>query len=255
MSYEYRNYIGGGIGSRLGAEVPKQFVEVLGKPILAYTIDAFQQHPDIDAALVVCLESHMEQMLGLIERYKLSKVKWTTKGGHDFQHSVLNAVNFLADKCNPEDVVLVHFGASPFVTPDIISDAIEVCRVMGNAISSTPFYLLSGTRNSDNTSLEWIDRDSIVCMNSPHAFVFRNLQSIYSEGIRTGLIDKVEPHTTTLMYKLGWPVYLSRGSQTNIKITTKEDLELFRAYAYYRSIGNLQKPKVKSGISVAKTQA
>lgn len=132
MSYEYRNYIGGGIGSRLGAEVPKQFVEVLGKPILAYTIDAFQQHPDIDAALVVCLESHMEQMLGLI--------------------------------------------------------------------------------------------------------------------------DKVEPHTTTLMYKLGWPVYLSRGSQTNIKITTKEDLELFRAYAYYRSIGNLQKPKVKSGTGVAKTQ-
>lgn len=183
--------LAGGIGSRLGAEVPKQFVEVLGKPILAYTMDAFQQHPDIDAALVVCLESHMEQMLGLIERYKLSKVKWTTKGGHDFQHSVLNAVNFLADKCNPEDVVLVHFGASPFVTPDIISDAIEVCRVMGNAISSTPFYLLSGTRNSDNTSLEWIDRDSIVCMNSPHAFVFRIYSQYTAKVYGRGLLTKL----------------------------------------------------------------
>ena len=101
--------LAGGVGSRVGADRPKQFIEVLGKPILVYTIEAFQNHPEIDAIEVVCIESHMDYLRELVEEYNLDKVKWITKGGVDFQHSVINGVNNLKGKLDDDDIVLVHY--------------------------------------------------------------------------------------------------------------------------------------------------
>ena len=107
--------LAGGVGSRVGAGMPKQFVKILGKPVIVYTIEAFQKHEDIDAIEVVCVKSHIDYMKELVDTYGLSKVKWITEGGADFQGSVLNGINNLQDKCSEDDIVLVHFGASPFV--------------------------------------------------------------------------------------------------------------------------------------------
>jgi len=222
--------LAGGVGSRLGAGKPKQFVEVLGKPVLVYTIDAFQKHDEIDAIEVVCVKSHIDYLKEVVEKYNLTKVKWITEGGADFQGSVLNGINNLADKCGADDIVLVHFGASPFIEGDIISDAIKVCKEKDNAISTTPFYVLSGIKDNNEKSSKWIDRDTIACMSSPHAFKYGFVKQLYEDAISTGAINKVEPHTTTLMYKMGKTIYFSKGSQANIKITTKEDLDLFEGY-------------------------
>jgi 2-C-methyl-D-erythritol 4-phosphate cytidylyltransferase len=222
--------LAGGVGSRVGAGKPKQFIDILGKPVLVYTIEAFQKHEEIDAIEVVCVKSHIDYMKELVGTYGLSKVKWITEGGKDFQGSVLNGINNLKDKCADDDIVLVHFGASPFIEQDIISDAIKVCKEKGNAISTTPFYLLSGFKDDEEKSTRWIDRDSIACMNSPHAFKYGYVKDVYDRAVETGVINEVEPHTTTLMYKMGEPIYFSKGSQSNIKITTKEDLELFEGY-------------------------
>lgn len=227
--------LAGGVGSRVGADRPKQFIEVLGKPILAYTIEAFQNNENIDAIEIVCVESHIEYLKEMVNTYALDKVKWITKGGVDFQHSVLNGVKNLQDKIGADDNVVIHFGASPFVTDEIINDSIEVCNQKGNAISTTPFYVLSGVKNDDGSSTEYIDRETIACMNSPHTFKYSLINEIYDRSIETGIIDEVEPHTTTLMYKLGIPIYFSKGSQTNIKITTKEDLELFEGYVLVKN--------------------
>ena len=213
--------LAGGVGSRVGAGMPKQFVKILGKPVIVYTIEAFQKHEDIDAIEVVCIRD---------STYGLSKVKWITEGGADFQGSVLNGINNLQDKCSEDDIVLVHFGASPFVEGDIIADAVRVCKIKGNAISTTPFYLLSGVKDDDEKTTKWIDRDTIACMNSPHAFRYGYIRDIYKRAVETGVIKEVEPHTTTLMYKMGETIYFSKGSQSNIKITTKEDLDLFEGY-------------------------
>ena len=174
--------LAGGVGNRLGAKIPKQFIEVCGKPVLAYTIEAFERHPEIDA-------------------------------------------------------VLVHFGASPFLTGDIISDCIRVCKEKGNAISTTDFYVLSGKKKStasvsdpENYSEEYIDRETVAVMNSPHAFKYGFIDDLYKEAIESGVIDTVEPHTTTLMYAMGKKIYFALGSQNNIKITRKEDLDLFEGY-------------------------
>lgn len=235
--------LAGGVGSRVGAvnasgeHIPKQFVEVLGKPVLAYTIEAFQNHPDIDAVEVVCIKSYMEYMNDMKEKYGLSKLKWVAEGGATFQESVLNGIKYLEDKVSREDIVLVHFGASPFIEDYIISDAINVCKKRGNAISTTDFYVLCGKKNStasvsdpENASSEYIDRDTVACMSTPHAFQYGLINDLYKEAIRTGVIDTVEPHTTTLMYAMGKTIYFSKGSQTNIKITRKEDLDLFEGY-------------------------
>ena len=171
------------------------------------------------------------------EKYKLTKLKWVTEGGDTFQGSVLNGVRYLEDKISREDIVLVHFGASPFITGDIISDCIRVCKEKGNAISATDFYVLSGKKIStgsvadpENYSEEYIDRETIAVMNSPHAFKYGFLDDLYKEAIETGVIETVEPHTTTLMYAMGKKIFFALGSQNNIKITKKEDLELFEGY-------------------------
>lgn len=229
--------LAGGVGNRLGAKIPKQFIEVLGKPVLAYTIEAFEKHPEIDAVLVACVKPYINYIWEMKEKYRLSKLKWVTEGGDTFQGSVLNGIRYLEDKISREDIVLVHFGASPFITGDIISDCIRVCQEKGNAISTTDFYLLSGKKKEvtsvsdpENYTEEYINRDTVAIMNTPHAFKYGFVADMYDEAIRTGTIDTVEPHTTTLMYAMGKKIYFALGSQNNIKITRKEDLELFEGY-------------------------
>ena len=223
--------LAGGVGSRVGADRPKQFIEILGKPVLAYTVEKFDNHPDIDAIEIVCVKSHIDYLREMVKEYGFKKVKWITEGGDTFQGSVMNGIYNLKGIAADDDTLLIHFGASPFVEDDIISDAARVCKLRGtNAISTTDFLYLSGSKDDDEKSLNYINRDTIACMNSPHAFQFKFACDLYDEGIRTGVINEVEPHTTTMMYALKKPIYFSKGSQTNIKITTKEDLDLFEGY-------------------------
>lgn len=230
--------LAGGVGNRVGAGIPKQFVEILGKPILAYSIEPFNEHPDVDAILVVCVKPYVEYIREMKEKYGFTKLKWVTEGGATFQESVMNGMNFLKDKIDKDDIVLYHFGASPFITADIIADVIRVCKEKGtNAISTTDYLLLSGEKNTtesvsdpDNYTEKYINRDTVAVMNTPHAFRFGFLLDMYKEAVETGVINTVEPHTTTLMYALGKRIYFSKGSQTNIKITTKDDLSLFEGY-------------------------
>lgn len=227
--------LAGGVGSRVGADRPKQFIEILGKPVLVYTIEAFQNHPEIDAIEVVCIESHIDYLKGLVEEYNLDKVKWITPGGKDFQHSVINGVYNLKGEISDDDIVMVHYGASPFVSADIISDAIRVCELKGNSSPAISSPLLLGSNDGDK-SLNWIDRDQVMIHNCPQCFRFSYVVQMFDEAIEKDLIDKVEPHTTTLMYLMGREIYLSKGNQTNIKITTKEDLELFKGYVLAKNL-------------------
>ena len=243
--------LAGGVGNRLGAGIPKQFVEILGKPILAYTIEPFDKHPDVDAILIVCVKQYVDYIWELKEKYGFEKLQWVCEGGATFQESVMNGVNFLSDKAQPDDTVLFHFGASPFIKPDIIADVIRVCKEKGtNAISTTDYLLLSGMKKTTKTVLdpenytdEYINRDTIAVMNTPHAFQYGFIGDMYKEAVETGVIDTVEPHTTTLMYAMGKPIYFSKGSQDNIKITTKEDLEMFEGYVLEQQRKSVEKTK------------
>ena len=148
--------LAGGVGSRVGAGRPKQFVEVLGKPVLAYTIEIFQNNPQIDAIEVVCHKKWKEYLTGMIEQYGLSKVKWIADGGDTFQDSVMGGINNLKDKIKPDDYVMIQYGAAPFTSDKIVNDVIRVMKDKGSAITATPCYQLLGSNDENATSKTWL---------------------------------------------------------------------------------------------------
>ena len=225
----YAMILAGGTGTRLGYDIPKQFVEIKGKPIIVYSLEAFQKQKNIDGIIVVCVKNNMDYLKSLVYDYKLDKVKGIVEGGDTFQLSVLNGVKYLRDKLDDNDNVLVHWSASPLVSDDIIQDSIDVCNKYGNAISTTNFYHLAGLKDDDIKSTKMLDRDKIACLSSPHAFNYKYISDLYNNAIKDGILDSVEPHTTSLMYYVGDTVYFSKGSNLNIKITTNEDLRLMEA--------------------------
>lgn len=230
--------LAGGVGSRVGAGRPKQFVEILGKPVLAYTIEIFQNNPQIDAVEVVCHKEWTNYLREMIQRYHLNKVKWIAEGGDTFQESVKNGMQYLKDTIDRDDYVLIQYGAAPFTSDKIVDDVIRVMREKKSAVTATPCYQLMGTNDENATSRTWVDRDCYIQIASPQGFQFSYLLDIYKRAEEQGLIEKTEPHTTSLMYALGDTLYQAYGDQTNIKITTKEDLALFEGYVLMRERRN-----------------
>ena len=225
----YTIVIAGGVGHRLGAEIPKQFISVLGKPIIIYTLQRFQNHPQIDGIIIVCVEGYINELHSLIKKYDISKVIKIVPGGIEYEYSIMNGIKGLNGIAQPNDVVMIHWAASPFVTEDIISDNIKVCKDKGNAMSACYPYLLYGT-NDGNCAKKVINRDTFKTLSAPQSFLYQTIIDIYEQAEKKHFFDYVEPHTTAFMAELGIPIYFSKGSQTNLKITTKEDLELFRGY-------------------------
>ena len=230
--------LAGGKGIRAGLGIPKQFAEVLGKPIIAYTLDIFQQHAEIDAIEIVCVNGYTDQMWDICRKYGLNKVKWIVEGGASFLESTVNGVKGLENVCADEDLVTIHTGVAPFLDPDFLTDNLRVGRETGNAITSYPLYSLAGMRDETHPEMTdtWFDRDSIVCLKNPHSVRYGLIREVYANAISSGLIHRVKPYTTTLMFHMGIPIYLSKGSQMNIKITKKEDLELFEAFVMMKRL-------------------
>lgn len=120
--------LAGGVGSRVGANRPKQFIKVLDKPVLAYTIEIFQNHPEVDAIEVVCHKNWKDYLNEIIRTYNLTKVRWVADGGETFQDSVMSGMNHLRDKVSGEDYVLIQYGVAPFTSEKIVTDVIKVMK-------------------------------------------------------------------------------------------------------------------------------
>ena len=222
--------IAGGVGNRLGASVPKQFVEVLGKPVIAYTMEHFQNHPEIDAIELVCVDGYQEHLKSITDKYGISKVIKIVKGGSEYERSIMNGVAGLEGITKPDDIVMIHWSASPFINEEMISDNIRVCKEKGNAITASYSYLLYGSNDGD-CAMKAINRESFMTLSAPQSFLYRNIVDLYKQVEEKRLFETIdEHHTTVFMAELGIPLYFSKGSHTNIKITTKEDLDLFRGY-------------------------
>ncbi len=222
--------IAGGVGSRLGAPVPKQFVEVLGKPVIAYTMEHFQNHPEIDAIELVCVDGYQDHLKAITEKYGITKLLKIVNGGSEYERSIMNGVAGLEGIAQPGDIVMIHWSASPFLNDEMISDNIRVCKEKGNAITASYSYLLYGSNDGD-CSMKSINRESFMTLSAPQSFRYEVIVDLYKQVEEKKLFDIVkEHHTNVFMAELGIPLYFSKGSHTNIKITTKEDIDLFLGY-------------------------
>jgi 2-C-methyl-D-erythritol 4-phosphate cytidylyltransferase len=221
--------IAGGTGRRAQQEIPKQFINVYDKPIIVYTLEGFQIHPEIDAIEVVCLEGWHEILRAYAKQFSISKLKWIINGGETGQESIRNGVYNLHEKCDEKDIVIIHDGIRPLVDVAVISDCIAVCRKYGNAVSSLPYNeQIFKTANGLTTS-EYIPREILRRVQTPQAYLLGKLYQSYKKAFDEGIGIYGSAYTNTMMVELGETLYFAAGSDKNVKITTLDDIELFKA--------------------------
>lgn len=219
--------IAGGKGQRMNNEIPKQFLNVYDKPVIIYTLEAFQIHPDIDSIIVVCLDGWHEILKAYARQYKISKLKWIVSGGENGQSSIRNGVFELEHHCRPDDIILIHDAIRPLVSSEIISSCIANCRLYGTAITTIPIaeaVLQTEDKKKANKS---IHRDLLVREQTPQAFKYSKLLWAHKEALKRGITASIT--SSSLYVELGETVHLSFGSEKNIKLTTLDDIEIFKA--------------------------
>lgn len=222
--------LAGGVGARMGANIPKQFIRIKGKPIIAYTLDILEKNENIDTIEIVCVHGFEDLLNSIIDEYGIKKVKWICEGGATFSMSVYNGLKNLRDVLKPDDLLMIHMSVAPFIGDDIIDDAIRVAKEKGNSISENPCYLCMGSHDTDEYSTKSVLRETITGLNTPQTFHFGELIGLYDKAEAEGILEDLEPHTTSVYYHYGKPLYFSKGSQLNIKITNQDDLDLFEAF-------------------------
>ena len=228
--------IAGGVGSRMGQEIPKQFINVGEKPVIVYTLEAFQEHPLVDAIEVVCLAGWEQVLRAYARQYKIDKLKWVVKGGASGQESIRNGVYNFEGVLAEDDICIVHDGVRPMLDPEVITDVVRVAKERGNAVTSMPYneQLFLVDKKDSATTTQYIPRETLRRVSTPQAYRFGLLDSKYHEAFEKGVGIDGSNYTNTMMVQLGVRLNFAVGSDRNIKLTTPENLEFFRAWATER---------------------
>ena len=222
--------IAGGSGHRMGQDIPKQFISVYDKPILVYTLEGFQNHPQIDAIEVVCIDGWCDVVWAYAKQFNITKLKWIVTGGETGQESIRNGVYNLENKCRNEDIIIIHDGIRPLVEPSVLSDVISKCHKYGNAVTSMPYNEQIFLMDDEISTVNYIPRETIRRVSTPQAYKFGKLDQKYHEAFKKQIGIYGSSYTNTMMVELGERLYFADGSDKNIKLTTKDDLEMFKAY-------------------------
>ena len=222
--------IAGGVGSRMKMDIPKQFIHIYGKPVIIYTLEGFQRHPEIDAIEVVCLEGWEETLRDYARQYGITKLKWVVTGGASGQESIRNGVYNLEDKVKGDDIAIIHDGIRPMVDSGVLSDILRVCRLHGNGVTSTPYNEQIFVKLDEFTTRAYIPRETLRKVATPQAYRYGLLLRSYRRAFAEQIGIFGSAYTNTMMVDLGETLWFAAGSDKNIKLTTKDDLEMFKAY-------------------------
>ena len=222
--------IAGGSGHRMNQDIPKQFINVYDKPVLIYTLEGFQKHPEIDVIEVVCLEGWHDILWAYARQFNITKLRWVVSGGSTGQESIRNGVFHLEDKCQPDDIVIIHDGIRPLIDETVLSDVIIKCRQYGNAVTSMPYNEQIFVIKDEHSTSEYIPRETLRRVATPQAYRFDKLDWAYHTAFEKQIGIFGSAYTNTMMVDLGETLYFAAGSDKNIKLTTKDDLEIFKAY-------------------------
>ena len=222
--------IAGGVGSRMGMDIPKQFIHIYGKPVIIYTLEGFQKHPEIDAIEVVCLEGWESALKNYARQFGIDKLKWIAPGGATGQESIRNGVYNLEGVLKDDDIAIIHDGIRPMVDSGVLSDILRVCRLHGNGVTSTPYNEQIFRKLDEFTTREYIPRETLRKVATPQAYNYGLLLRSYKRAFAEEIGIYGSSYTNTMMVDLGETLYFAAGSDKNIKLTTKDDMELFMAY-------------------------
>lgn len=224
--------IAGGAGSRMGQDIPKQFINVYDKPVLIYTLESFQKHPQVDAIEVVCIDGWHDMVWAYAKQFNIDKLKWIVSGAATAQDSIRNGIFNLEDKLKEDDIVIIHDGIRPLVDETVLSDVIIVCQKYGNAVTSLPYNEQIFVVDEEDPSVtgKYIPRETLRRVSTPQAYRFGLVDQKYHEAYEKEIGIHGSAYTNTMMVELGEKLHFASGSDKNIKLTTKDDLEMFKAY-------------------------
>lgn len=219
--------IAGGLGNRMGQSIPKQFLTVNERPVIIYTLEAFQKHPEIDAIEVVCIEGWQSVLQAYANQFNITKLKYIVSGGKNGQDSIRKESNELEKHFDSNDIVLIHDAIRPMVSADIISDCIRVTREKGNAIAVIPCMEAMMQTENGEVSVGSYPRERLKRTQTPQGFHIGEICDLHRRALKAGITNSVA--SCTLMIEMGEQVHFSIGSEKNIKLTTVEDIDIFKA--------------------------
>lgn len=217
-----------GQGTRMGQDIPKQFLHVKDKPLIIYTLERFQNNPLIDAIVLVTLPNWFGFIEAYAHQFGITKLKWIVAGGETGQESIYNGIAKIAEECPKDTVVMVHDGNRPMIDNNIISDSLAVFKKHGSAVAVIPCTeAIFKSENGVDSDIS-IPREALMRTQTPHTYTLEKLLWAHAEAKKKGITNTAA--SCTLMHALGERVYFSRGSEKNFKLTTRDDLEIFNAF-------------------------
>ena len=216
----------------MGQDIPKQFINVYDKPIIIYTLESFQRHPMVDAIEVVCIDGWHDVLWAYARQFNIDKLRWIVNGGRTGQESIRNGVYNLEDKACGDDIIVIHDGIRPLVDATVLTDVIQKAKQFGNSVTSLPYNEQIFIVNPEdiNTTKQYIPRETLRRVSTPQAYRFDLLDAKYHEAFEKEIGIYGSSYTNTMMVELGETLHFALGSDKNIKLTTKDDLEMFKGF-------------------------
>jgi 2-C-methyl-D-erythritol 4-phosphate cytidylyltransferase len=217
--------LAGGVGARTGLEIPKQFYKIKDREILSYTLTAFENSEKIDTIVIVCLEEYFDKISEIVRKYGITKHIMTVKNGDTRKQSVFNALKSLENIASQDDIVLIHDGIRAMIKPHSIDKCVEEtikygATTLAQKNSNTVVY------SEGHNIQRYIDRNFVYNLQTPQSFKYKIIYDAHKKTEESGDITD----DTQIAIKNGIEVHIIENDEPNLKLTTKEDIELFKFY-------------------------
>ncbi len=223
-----------GSGTRMHQDIPKQFIHVDNKPVIIHTMEAFQNHPSVDAIIVVTIESWTDVLWAYAKQFNITKLKWVVPGGETGQDSIKNGLDKLKKEVGEDNTtVMIHDGNRPLVSTEIISDSLATYAKYGNAVAVIPCTEVVFESENGISSCVSTEREKLFRTQTPHTYNLKDILDAHREAKEKGIANTAA--SCMLMKELGKMTYFSRGSEENLKITTTDDLKIFKALLHTKN--------------------
>ena len=216
--------LAGGIGQRMGSSIPKQFLEVNGKPIIIHTIENFERNPRIDSVIVVCNPEWIDHVKTLIDKYGLKKVDKVVEGGITSHDSTRNGIFSLRDELGSDDYIVIHDAVRPILPQRAINEMLDVAIREGNASLAIPCYETVIYTDDQVSGDKELDRSKLMRVQTPQAYRYSQILPLYDRAEKENRHDFIYADLVAINY--GVRIFFSSGFINNIKVTKPEDLPL-----------------------------
>lgn len=217
----------GGIGQRMGSEIPKQFLKIYGKEIIIHTLEKFQYNEQIDSIYIGCKEEYIDFLSTLIKKYNITKVPISgiVAGGKTGQDTIYNILKKVNEDNDGDSIVLIHDGVRPLITDKTINDNIECVKENGNSVTCCPLFETPIISDDGIEVKEVIERKATYVAKAPQCFILEKILEAHEKvrSTKEGYNNKKIVDSCSLYKSLGNKVYLTEGNRENIKVTTIDD--------------------------------